>query len=187
MRRVFITYCFNCCLVSTMALTYLSLLFFRSKENLATNKILVSDSTTNIMCDSCLCNKSYKLSFTNSSFKCDKPFQVVDSNVQSSALVNSFRRFRCYVIFIDYFTKYTWLYPLKLKICVFPIFVKFSKLNENYFHTKIKPYTQMVVASTKLFLTFQPNKESNTSLLYLIHLNTSALPNANIAILQKLD
>lgn len=42
-----------------------------------------------------------------------------------------------YVIFVDHFTKYIWLYPLKHKSDVLTIFTHFKSLVENFFHQKI--------------------------------------------------
>lgn len=60
---------------------------------LSSNKIPVLDSLTNKVCDSCLNNKSHKLSTKNSSVHCAKPFQVVYSDVWGLNLVTSFSKF----------------------------------------------------------------------------------------------
>ena len=81
---------------------------------------------------------SSDLSFKNSSLVCDKPFQVVYSDVWGPAPVNSIDGFRYYIIFVDYFTKYTWFFPLKLKSDVPTVFEQFKNLIENFFDAKIK-------------------------------------------------
>ena len=43
-----------------------------------------------------------------------------------------------YVIFIDHFSKYVWLYPMKNKYDVSQIFPIFKSLVENQMNTKIK-------------------------------------------------
>ena len=45
--------------------------------------------------------------------------------------------FKYYVIFVDHFTKYVWLYPLKRKSQVYDVFVRFKSLVENHFQRKI--------------------------------------------------
>ena len=45
--------------------------------------------------------------------------------------------FLYYVIFVDHFTKYTWLYPLKNKSDTTFIFENFKQLVEKYFQTPI--------------------------------------------------
>ena len=54
------------------------------------------------------------------------------------APIPSFDKFRFYVIFVDYFTKYTWLYPLHHKSDVSTVFTNFRKLVENFFQSSIK-------------------------------------------------
>ena len=47
-------------------------------------------------------------------------------------------KFRYYVIFVYYFTKYTWFYPIKAKYEVPTIFEHFNKLTEIFFQTNFK-------------------------------------------------
>ena len=42
-----------------------------------------------------------------------------------------------YVLFVDDFSRFSWLYPLQKKSDVFNVFVLFQKLVENLFVTKI--------------------------------------------------
>jgi transposase InsO family protein len=46
--------------------------------------------------------------------------------------------FRYYVIFIDDFSRYSWLYPLSKKSDVLVSFMKFKSLMENQFSARIK-------------------------------------------------
>ena len=46
--------------------------------------------------------------------------------------------FRYYIIFIDAFSRFTWIYPMHTKDEALPIFMMFSKHVENLFNTKIK-------------------------------------------------
>ena len=48
--------------------------------------------------------------------------------------------FKYYVLFIDHFTRFTWLYLLQSKSEVFDKFVHFKNLIENQFSTKIKTF-----------------------------------------------
>ena len=45
--------------------------------------------------------------------------------------------FKYYVIFVDHFTKYVWLYPLCLKSNVSDVFLKFKASVETFFKTPI--------------------------------------------------
>ena len=48
--------------------------------------------------------------------------------------------FKYYIIFVDHFTKYTWLYPIKHKSDSLQTFIRFQKLVENFFQLKIKQF-----------------------------------------------
>ena len=66
-------------------------------------------------CDSCSIVKSHKLPFTLSEKSTTAPFQLIHSDLWGPTTVPSFVGFRYYICFVDDFTKYTWLYPLKHK------------------------------------------------------------------------
>jgi len=46
--------------------------------------------------------------------------------------------FRYYFVFVDAYTRYTWLYPLKLKSDALAIFKSFHKLVELQYTAKLK-------------------------------------------------
>ena len=89
-------------------------------------------------CDSFLSNKSHKLPFGASSISCTRPLEIIYTDVWGPAPIISYDHYRYYVIFVDYFTKYTWLYPLKHKSDVTSIFERFKTIVENYFATTIQ-------------------------------------------------
>ena len=86
--------------------------------------------------NSCNIHKSYKLPFSTPSITSSSPLEIIFSNVWTF-LVASFDGFRYYVIFVDHYTKYTWLDPLRRKSDVHSTFVAFKNLIENYFTTTI--------------------------------------------------
>ena len=55
-----------------------------------------------------------------------------------TSLISSTDNFKCYVIFVNYFTHYIWLYQLKRKSNVSLIFPCFKTLVENFFNGKCK-------------------------------------------------
>lgn len=81
-------------------------------------------------------NKSHKLSFSTSSITSTRPLEVVFTDVWSSPILSN-DQFKYYLVLVDHYTKYTWLYPLKLKSQVKEIFVAYKELVENRFQTKI--------------------------------------------------
>jgi Integrase core domain len=65
-------------------------------------------------------------------------FELVYSNVWGPAPIISYNDYRYYVIFIDDFSKITWLYLMKNKSEVFSHFVTFTNLVETQYNKKIK-------------------------------------------------
>jgi len=89
------------------------------------------------LCSSCQCNKSHKLPFTVSSLKSHSPLEIIYTDVYGLAPIASTDQNKYFVISVDHFTKYIWLYPIKYKFDVYTIFPTFKNLVENYFKTKI--------------------------------------------------
>ena len=58
------------------------------------------------------------------------PLSIIHSDVWQSH-VSSFYGYHYYVLFLDGYTKYYWVYPLKNKSKVFSEFVQFKKEVEN--------------------------------------------------------
>ncbi|XP_010544446.1 PREDICTED: uncharacterized protein LOC104817067 [Tarenaya hassleriana] len=58
----------------------------------------------------------------------------------SSSYFISVDGFKYYVIFVDHFTRYSWLYPLKRKSDVHDTFIRFKALVENKFSSKISMF-----------------------------------------------
>ena len=88
-------------------------------------------------CKSCNINKSHKLPIAKSKITSSSPLDVIFFDVWTS-LVSSFYSFHYYVIFVDHYTKYIWLYPIRRKLDVHSTFIAFKQLVENYFTTTIK-------------------------------------------------
>ncbi|RHN41157.1 putative RNA-directed DNA polymerase [Medicago truncatula] len=80
---------------------------------LKTNKVPFTGSFN--ACHNCFSNKSHKLPFSKSTISSNYPLEIVYSDVWGPAPFNSIDGFRYYVIFIDHFSKYVWLYPMKFK------------------------------------------------------------------------
>ena len=96
----------------------------------------VSDSIKQLSCLDCLSNKSHKLPFHTNTIHSNKPLQYIYSDVWTSPILSN-DHYKYYVIFVDHFTRYTWLYPLKQKSQVRETFIAFKALVENRFQTKI--------------------------------------------------
>ena len=92
----------------------------------------------NHSCIPCLHGKMHNLPFHKSQFHASSPFELVHSDVWGPALGTSVDGFKYYVLFVDHFTRYTWLFLLKAKFEVFSKFLLFKAMVETQFSTKIK-------------------------------------------------
>uniref|UniRef100_A0A2N9EVL6 Integrase catalytic domain-containing protein n=1 Tax=Fagus sylvatica TaxID=28930 RepID=A0A2N9EVL6_FAGSY len=90
-------------------------------------------------CESCQLAKCKRLPFTKSDRVSNLPLQLVHSDVWQSPVV-SLSGCRYYVIFIDDYSRFSWLFPLKSKSDVYPCFIKFKCMVENLFSSKIKSF-----------------------------------------------
>lgn len=80
---------------------------------------LQSDPKVPMHYKSCHCNKSHKLPFGLSRFTSSKPLESISSDMWTShiTLVGGVSY---YVIFVDHYTKYLWLYLMKRRSDVLP-------------------------------------------------------------------
>lgn len=87
-------------------------------------------------CNACSLNKSHKQPFGDNSFKVSKPLELIYSDVWGPVQTSN-DGYAYYVIFEDFYSKYTWLYPIKWKSDVAILFPQFKCLVEKFFHTPI--------------------------------------------------
>jgi hypothetical protein len=90
-----------------------------------------------IMCESCQLAKSKQLPFSNLCRVTKSPLEIIHTDVWTSP-IPSISGCKYYVLFIDEFSRFTWLFPLQSKFDVFICFVKFKSLAENQLSSKIK-------------------------------------------------
>ena len=94
----------------------------------------------NTDCTHCLYGKMHKLPFPKSFFNASSPFELIHSDLWGPAPTSSINGFKYYVLFIDHFTRLTWIYLLNSKSEVFTKFVQFKAMGETQFSTKIKTF-----------------------------------------------
>lgn len=92
---------------------------------------------SNFFCSSCLCNKSHRLPFGDSNLSSRGPLDLIYTDVWGPSPVQSSDGFLYYVIFVDHFTKYVWLYPLRLKSDVSVVFFQFKAMVEKFLKRSI--------------------------------------------------
>jgi transposase InsO family protein len=89
-------------------------------------------------CKHCLIGKMHKLPFVHSQFQSTQPLELIHSDVWGPAPVNSSTGYKYYLLFVDDFSRFSWLYLLKHKSDVLSIFKSFKAVVENQFSTQIK-------------------------------------------------
>ncbi len=92
-------------------------------------------------CEACIHGKHKRASFNKSSSKSTQPLELVHSDVCGKMSSSSLGGAEYFLIFINDYTHYTWVIPLKRKS---DKFVKWKALVEN---ESEKCYTQMVEQS----------------------------------------
>lgn len=97
---------------------------------------LSQSSSKHHSCSHCLINKSHKLPFHQTSIVSNRPLHYVFADVWSSP-ITSIDNYRYYLILVDHYTRYTWLYPLKQKSYVKETFIAFKGLVEKQFQSQL--------------------------------------------------
>lgn len=87
-------------------------------------------------CNVCHLGKQCKLSFNESSSYSNKPFFLVHSNVWQASC-KSISGFSYYALFLDDFTKFSWIYLLHHKHEVYAKFLEFHAMIRNLFNCSI--------------------------------------------------
>jgi transposase InsO family protein len=81
--------------------------------------------------------KEKKLPFHASTRVSTFPLQLTHTEIWTSPIL-SHTGFKYYIVFIDDFSRFAWIYPLHQKSEAFTIFTQFKALVENQFSTSIK-------------------------------------------------
>ena len=92
------------------------------------------------LCDVCSSSKSHKLPYAITQHPTSQPLELIHSDLWGPSPVLSHLGHKYYVIFVDDFTRYTWLYPLKLKSDVLDIFINFHQRVERLFNLKLQNF-----------------------------------------------
>ena len=90
------------------------------------------------LCTACQCNKSHKLPFSSTSLISTHPLEYIYTDLWGPTASTSLDGFRFYALFVDHFTKYSWLFPIRRKSDVPSIFSQLKGLLEKQFDFKIK-------------------------------------------------
>lgn len=91
-------------------------------------------------CTSCSVNKSHKLPFQLSDSCAKKPFELMHMDVWGPAPVASFRGFKYYLVILDDFSRYLWLFPMQYKSDVQDIVTQFTAYVKTQFHVPVQSF-----------------------------------------------
>ena len=82
-------------------------------QQLASRGLLGSVSKDNFDCTSCQLGKQLALSFNNSESISNSIFELIHSDVWRPSPVASIGGSRYFVVFIDDYSRYSWIFPMK--------------------------------------------------------------------------
>lgn len=92
------------------------------------------------LCDSCQLGKLSRFPFSSSVHSSSCAFDKIHCDLWGPAPVLSIEKFRYYACFVDDFTKYCWIIPLKQKSDFFATFLAFEKFVFRQFGKNIKVF-----------------------------------------------
>ncbi|KAI3694504.1 hypothetical protein L1987_77470 [Smallanthus sonchifolius] len=98
----------------------------------------ISNKTLDLHCNSCLIGKSSKLHLLSSEYKSSHILDLILCDIWGPAPVTSFDGHNYFLLCVDHFSKFMWLFPLKRKSAVFEVFKRFVTMDERQFTTQIK-------------------------------------------------
>src|SRR5207244_3003742 len=139
----------------------------------------------NSVCDACQRGKSHQLPYHASSRVSTMPLELIHTDVWGPALPSS-GGYKYYVSFINDYSCFYWIYLIKFKADVEPVFYAFQTHVERLLNAKIKSVQSdwggaSIIASTSIFSA----SASLIECLVLICLSKTGLLNASIVTLSK--
>ena len=103
--------------------------------NLSTS--LINQSAQQI-CKACQMGKSHRLHFLVTKTKTSQVLELIHTDLWGPSPIISKDGYVYYISFVDDFSRYTWIYPLKLKSEVLKVFKLFRLQAEKQFQCPIK-------------------------------------------------
>lgn len=93
---------------------------------------------SSIFCTACQYGKAHKLPFNNYKSKATEPLELIHSDLWGPAPISSRQGFKYYINFLDDYSRFSWVFPLKTKNEALGIFKQFKLLVEKQFEESIK-------------------------------------------------
>ena len=98
-------------------------------------------SKDNFDCTSYQLGKQLTLSFNNSKFISNNIFELIYSDVWGPSPIASIGGSRYFVVFIDNYSRCSWIFPMKSRSKILPIYSNFAKIVETQFSKRIKTFS----------------------------------------------
>lgn len=98
----------------------------------------VFNKSSSSFCDSCHIGKSSKLHLSSSNFKSTQFLDLLFCDVWGPAPIISSDGHNYFLLCVDNFSRYIWIFPLKHKSDVYNVFKQFMTTIECQFNTKLK-------------------------------------------------
>ncbi|KAG6468104.1 hypothetical protein ZIOFF_072672 [Zingiber officinale] len=90
------------------------------------------------VCEGCQFGKSHRLPFENSTSRCTTPLERIHSDLMGPTKTTSYSEGNYMLLFVDDYSRFTWVYFVKHKSETFSIFLDFKKIVEGELGRKIK-------------------------------------------------
>ena len=109
-------------------------------KQLAFRGLLSSVSTKNFDCISCQLGKQPVLPFNTSESISTDIFDLIHYDIWRSFSVSSIGGFRYFVVFIDDYSRYTWIFNMKYRFELLQVYSNFAIMVETQFSKRIKNF-----------------------------------------------
>ena len=106
---------------------------------ISNNSISCNKEKSPVLCHACQLGKHVKLPFDSSSRSVQSSFDIIHSDLWTSP-IPSLSGFRYYVLFLDHYSQFVWVYPLVNKSDVFSKFMMFRNFVKTQFKSEIKSF-----------------------------------------------
>ena len=111
---------------------------FSQVQQLVSRGLLGSVSTENFDCVSCQLGKQSALPFNTSESISIDIFDLIHSDVWGPSSVSSIGGSRYFVVFVDDYSRYSWIFNIKHRSELLQVYSNFAKMVKTQFYKRIK-------------------------------------------------
>ncbi|MFS7952632.1 putative RNA-directed DNA polymerase [Helianthus anomalus] len=92
------------------------------------------------ICSPCQLAKAKKLPFANNDKRASNPLDLVHCDLWGPSPITSKNGYKYYVVFVDDYSRFSWLYPLKTKTDFYAVLQSFLRLVQTQLSRKVKNF-----------------------------------------------